>query len=94
MKYHENMSDGFDSRFTALLDTPWNDDGYLSQKLTRLAKMLKQKGYPVDGAELLNSLLHWNDPDRWIQKKWVKAYCGTDHTNENNDNNNETNTEE
>ena len=84
MKYAEDMSDSLDHRLTGLLDTPWNDDGYLSQKLTRMAKMLKQKGYPVDGAALLNDLLHWNDPDRWIQKKWVRAFCRTENTIENN----------
>ena len=93
MKDSSKVSDSFDHRFTGLLDTPWNDDGYLNQKLTRMAKMLKQKGYPVDGAELLDALLHWNDASRRIQKKWVRAYCHTDG-GENNENNNQNESED
>lgn len=94
MKYREELTDSFDHRFTVLLDTPWNDDGYLNQKLTRMAKLLKQKGYPVDGAELLDALLHWNAPDRYIQKKWVRAYCRTEDLIEDNENRTEDKTEE
>ena len=84
MNIREKLTDSFEHRLTTLLDTPWNDDGYLNQKLTRMARMLKQKGYPVDGAALLNDLLHWDDPNRWIQKKWVRAFCRTENTSENN----------
>ena len=94
MKYREELSDSFDHRFTALLDTPWNSDGYLSQKLTRLAKTLRQKGYPVDGAELLEALLYWNASDRRIQKKWVRAFCNTEDLTENDDDKTENETEE
>ena len=78
MNVREKLTDSFEHRLTALLDTPWNDDGYLNQKLTRMAKMLKQKGYPVDGGQLLDALLHWNDASRVVQKKWVRAFCNTE----------------
>ena len=86
MKYVEKMTDSLDHRLSTLLDTRWSDDGYLSQKLTRMAKMLKQKGYPVDGSELLYDLIHWNDQNRRVQKKWVRALCHTENTIENNTN--------
>ena len=94
MKYREELTESFDHRFTVLLDTPWNSDGYLNQKLTRMAKLLKQKGYPVDGAELLDALLHWDAPNRIIQKKWVRAFCNTEDLTENDDDKTENETEE
>ncbi len=87
MNTREKLTDSFEHRLTTLLDTPWNDDGYLNQKLTRMAKMLKQKGYPVDGAELLTDLLHWDSENRFVQKKWIRAFCNTESEN-NTDNNN------
>lgn len=93
MKNRENLTDSFDHRFTTLLDTQWNSDGYLNQKVTRMAKLLKQKGYPVDGAALLDALLHWGSPNRYIQKKWIRAFCNTDNLN-NNYEKNENKTEE
>lgn len=70
-------SDSFEKRLMGLLDTPWDEDGYLNGKLERMAKMLKQKGYAVDGAELLDSLIAWDSADKRIQKKWIKVYCNT-----------------
>jgi len=70
-------SKSFEKRFSGLLDTPWDEDGYLCIKLERLAKLLKQKGYAIDGTSLLYDLLHWNHDDKFIQKKWIRTYYRT-----------------
>lgn len=74
---NNELSDSFEKRFMGLLDTQWDEDGYLNKKLERMAKLLKQKGYAVDGAELLDSLLAWDRADKYIQKKWIKVYYNT-----------------
>lgn len=81
-KKNDELSDSFEKRLTGLLDTPWNEDGYLNGKLERMAKMLKQKEYAIDGAELLDSLLAWDSADKRIQKKWIKVYCNTTEIND------------
>ena len=77
MRLNGDTSDSFEHRFTALMDTQWADDGYLNDKLVRVAKMLKQKDYAVDGGALLESLLRWNSEYRSAQKQWAKTYCYT-----------------
>ncbi len=74
MKTRDQLSESFEHRYTALLDTIWSDDGYLNDKLMRMAKMLKQKDYAVAGVALLESLLCWNFDSRIVQKQWAKTY--------------------
>jgi len=67
-------SDSFQKRFVTLLDTPWSEDGYLAVKLTRIIKLLKQKGYVINAESLLRDLRGWNNEDRYVQKKWAKTF--------------------
>lgn len=83
LKSNDEISDSFEHRLIALMDTAWSEDGYLNDKLVRMAKMLKQKDYAVDGGALLESLLKWNSEYRSVQKQWAKAYCNTDKLIEN-----------
>ena len=78
----KDSSDSFEKRFTGLLETLWGEDGYLCGKLERMAKYLKQKGYAVDGAELLPALIGWNDEEKRVQKRWIKAYWRTEQITE------------
>lgn len=70
----KDTSESFEKRFTGLLETYCDEDGYLCGKLERMAKFLRQKGYAVDGKELLSSLIHWNHEEKWVQKEWIRAY--------------------
>lgn len=78
----KDTSESFEKRFTGLLETLWEEDGYLCKKLERMAKFLKQKGYAVNGAELLPSLMNWNDEEKWVQKRWIRTYWRTEQTDE------------
>jgi len=83
-----DSTEGVDSRFRSLIDTPWNDDdGYLASKLVRLARMLKSAdiGYP-DPEELFKDLKNWDHPDRFVQRKWMEQYLlGEQNNTENNE---------
>lgn len=67
-------SDSIRKRFVSLLDTDYNEDGYLAVKLVRIAKLLKQKGFAVDGSTLVSDLRIWNSEYRSVQKKWARAF--------------------
>lgn len=64
----------FEKRLRALLDLPWDEDGYLAGKLCRLLKFCQAKGMVVNGRELLKDLLSWNEEDRRTQRKWAREF--------------------
>lgn len=67
------------NRTAQLLDTRWNDeDGYLLIKLARFVKYLRQKGYRIDCADLLQDLLAWNSAGQYVQRKWAKEIFSTE----------------
>lgn len=68
-------SDSTEHRITTLLDTRWDEDGYMMNKLVRLAKMLRQKSNnaPVDFCSLLADLIGWNHPSQYVQRKWART---------------------
>ena len=70
----ENGFTSIGKRIMTLLDCPWDSDGFLCGKMTRLMKMVMQKGYVVDIPSLLNDLCYWNNPSRMVQKKWVRTF--------------------
>lgn len=70
-----DASDSLRKRFINLLDIDYCDDGYLAAKLVRVAKLLKQKGFAVDGRTLICDLQYWNSGHRSVQKKWVRAFA-------------------
>lgn len=67
-------SDSFSSRMAAILDTPWDMDGFLIAKLWRMARLLKQKGYVIDAASLIEDLRGWNAPTGFVQRQWARAF--------------------
>ncbi len=74
--------DSMDKRVIALLDTEWNaHDDYFIGKISRLIRIVKQKGYAPDFTKLLEDLLLWTLPDRPVQRKWAKTYFGEKEDN-------------
>lgn len=70
----QELSDSIQHRIEGLLDTSWDADGYLLTKLTRMMKLLRQRGAQApDFATLLEDLLHWNYENQCVQRKWARA---------------------
>ena len=71
---------GMDRRIRALLDTRWEDDGYLTGKLSRLARMLRNDNpYIMPNVDqLLDDLLHWNSDSRYVQLRWAQRFYQPD----------------
>ncbi len=73
-----DISASMQKRIEYLLDTRWDEDGYLLMRLTRLVKLVHQKSeYSlIDASALLQDLLHWNDESRRVQRKWARTVFG------------------
>lgn len=71
---------GMDRRFRSLLDTQWEEDGYLTMKLCRLARMLRSDNRNVmpDIDRLLSDLMHWNYDNRSVQLRWARHFYQPD----------------
>lgn len=76
----EELSESTLHRAEVLLDTDWDEDGYLLTKLTRLVKLVRQKSdrAPVDFGALLEDLLSWNVENQFVQRKWAHAIFTND----------------
>lgn len=69
-----DLSDSTAHRVETLIDTPWDQDGFMLTKLCRLVKMVKQKSaVKVDCSALLQDLLEWNWGSQKVQRKWARA---------------------
>lgn len=81
MLWEEQLSESTGHRVEVLLDTAWDEEGYMLTKLTRLIKLIRQKSdrEPVDFAALLEDLIFWNAENQSVQRKWARAIF----TNEN-----------
>jgi len=62
---------GLDRRVEILLDS---DATQLPFRLRQAIRFLKSKGVKVNWQQLLEDLLQWNHPGRFIQKQWARAY--------------------
>lgn len=71
----DELSDSTKHRVELLLDTEWDDDGYMLIKLTRLVKLIRQKSdrAQLDFASLLNDLCCWDSQNQSVQRKWARA---------------------
>lgn len=67
-------------RAEVLLDTVWDEDGYMLTKLTRLVKLIRQKSdrAPIDFAALLEDLIYWNAENQSVQRKWARSIFTND----------------
>ena len=68
---------GTDSRMRYLLDA---DEAQLAFRLRQAVHYVKSCGVAVDWPTLLQDLLYWDHPDRFVQKKWVRSYYGQTRT--------------
>jgi CRISPR system Cascade subunit CasB len=62
---------GLDRRMEVLLDA---DASQLSYRLRRAIAYLRSCRVPVNWYQLLEDLLQWNHPDRYIQQRWARSY--------------------
>ena len=80
----DELSDSTRHRVELLLDTEWDNDGYLMAKLTRLVKLVRQKSdrTQIDFSLLLDDLLRWNSDWQTVQRKWARTVFSSNHTTE------------
>lgn len=77
---NEDLSDSMGHRIEALLDTSWDQDGYMLTKLSRMMKMIRQKStIQIDFAALLEDLIYWNNENQSVQRKWAHTIFTTVH---------------
>jgi len=76
----EELSGSTRHRVEVLLDTAWDNDGYMLTKLTRLVKLIRQKSdraliaFPA----LLEDLIYWNAENQSVQRKWARSIFTND----------------
>lgn len=71
----EILSASTTHRVEILLDTKWDEDGYMLTKLVRIIRLIRQKadsGQP-DFISLLDDLLFWNSETQSVQRKWART---------------------
>lgn len=74
----EELSGSMAHRIEALLDTQWDEDGFLLTKLCRLMKLIRQKTTAqIDFAALLQDLIFWNQDNQSVQRKWAHTIFTT-----------------
>jgi len=66
-------SDSLEKRFVALLNADAED---LRNHLRHAVSLAGSKEVPVNWAQLLADLRHWDHPDRFVQRDWAEQYWG------------------
>jgi CRISPR system Cascade subunit CasB len=69
----ESGEDALERRFTALLAAHPDD---LPEYMRQAISFLKSKDEPINWGELLWDLRNWNREDRYVQRKWARAFWG------------------
>ncbi len=64
-------SDSVEKRFVALLNCHQDD---LQTHLRHAVSLLKSKEVPVDWPRLLRDLRGWTHDDRYVQRRWARAF--------------------
>ena len=64
-------SESVEGRFLALLDA---EEDELGHKLRQIVSLLGEQ--PLDWAQLIYDVAHWNHDTRWVQVKWAKEFYG------------------
>ncbi|MBR2527296.1 MAG: type I-E CRISPR-associated protein Cse2/CasB [Blautia sp.] len=73
----DELSESISHRVSTLLDTRWDQDGFMLTKLSRLGKMLRQKSGEIpDFPGLLDDLVYWDSDTQAVQRKWAQAMFG------------------
>lgn len=74
LKRQRGESETVEKRFLSLLDEPLSVDSLFSIKLYRLSHMLCAAGIEPDWPGLCADLIHWNHPERFVQRRWMRTY--------------------
>ncbi|EKD25938.1 MAG: CRISPR-ssociated protein, Cas2 [uncultured bacterium] len=69
----KDKSPSIEKRFIALLDV---DETQLAHRLRQMISLLKD--YAIDFNLLLEDLLSWKHPDKFVQIKWAKIFYQTE----------------
>ena len=71
-------------RVELLMDTQWDEAGYMIVKLTRLVKLIRQKSdrILIDFYSLLKDVCYWNSESQNVQRKWARTIFSTYTNNE------------
>lgn len=64
---------GAERRFVALLNAHRDD---LMAHVRRAVTLLRARDVAVDWGQLLRDILAWDHPERWVQRRWARAYWG------------------
>lgn len=64
-------SESIDRRFQALIDS---DLDQLRFRLRQIVRLIAASEQAIDWGQLLNDLLAWNHPDRYVQLRWARDY--------------------
>lgn len=75
-----NDGEAAERRFTVLLNTSLTD---LAMPLRQAVTMLKQLDLPVNWTAFFAGLLHWDNPDKFVQRAWANSYWAYDNRTEN-----------
>lgn len=73
-----------DRRFGILLDAGYTpgQDSELVFRLGQIIQLLESKRVGVNWSQLLVDLTNWNNPDKFIQKRWARAYFSAENLGE------------
>jgi len=69
--YQKTKSDSIEDRFVALLNSHPED---LPKHLRHAVSLAKSKDIPIDWHQLFRDVKRWNASEKWVQKRWAKAY--------------------
>ncbi|MEM9665503.1 MAG: type I-E CRISPR-associated protein Cse2/CasB [Bacteroidota bacterium] len=64
-------AESLDRRFSAVLDAQAEE---LPYRLRQLNQLLKSKNVSPNYFRLLDDLLYWDHPSRFVQRRWAKEY--------------------
>jgi CRISPR system Cascade subunit CasB len=62
---------GLDRRMEILLDA---DETQLPHRLRQAVHLLQSNRIRVNGPQLLEDLLYWTHPNRFVQRRWAQSY--------------------
>ena len=67
----EKQSASFETRFTSLLKSHWDD---LPALLRQVLSLLKGGAIAINWHQLFYDLQHWNSPSQYVQSNWSHGY--------------------
>jgi CRISPR system Cascade subunit CasB len=79
----QSESDSIKRRFPVLLDgefDPRTGEGDLPHRLRQMVRYAAGKGVGVEWPLLLIHLKFWNEPDKWVQKRWARSFFTAEDT--------------